>query len=133
MSVVMMFKCPKCEKIFEADNVYKEHVVETQEDGTEIVKEYPINYVKLAYYDYKQKQIVHEAYGKDICPDCMREIAAAILAGENTKIRIHEVKPKERKRPGYTHLLKNRENKSEVEQAQAEFAAQKAEDDDDRE
>lgn len=131
MSVVMMFKCPKCEKIFEADNVYKEHVVETQEDGSEIVKEYPINYVKLAYYDYKQKQIVHEAYGKDICPDCMREIAAAILAGENTKIRIHEVKPREKKFK--KHVYRSQENKSEVEQAQAEFAAQKAEDDDDRE
>lgn len=129
MSVVMMFKCPKCEKIFESDNVYKEHVVETQEDGSDIIKEYPINYVKLAYYDYKQKKIVHEAYGKDICPDCMREIAAVILAGENTKIRIHDVKLKEKKfkKPVY----RSQENKSELEQEQAEFAAQKAEDDDD--
>ena len=124
MSVVMMFKCPKCGKIFESDNVYKEHVVETLEDGTEIVNEYPINYVKLGYYDYKKKQMVYEAYGKDICPDCMREIATAILKGENSKIRIHEVKPKEKKfkKPVY----RNQENKSELEQAQAEFAERKA-------
>lgn len=129
MSVVMMFKCPKCDKVFEADNVYKEHVVETQEDGTEVVKEYPINYVKIGYYDYKKKQMVHEAYGKDICPDCMREMAAPILAGENTKIRIHDVKPKEKKskKPVY----RSQKNESEVEQERAEFAAQKAEDDDD--
>ena len=124
MSVVMMFKCPKCGKIFESDNVYKEQVVETLEDGTEVFKEYPINYVKLAYYDYKKKQIVHEAYGKDICPDCMREIATAILKGDNSKIRIHDAKPKEKKskKPVY----RNQENKSELEQEQAEFAERKA-------
>lgn len=129
MSVVMMFKCPKCEKMFEADNVYKETVVEKLEEG-EVVREYPINYVMIGYYDYKTKQFLHKAYGKDMCPDCMRDISHLVLSGENTKIRIHDVKPKERpvkKKKDYTEHWNP---KSELEKEQQEFAESRVTEDD---
>ena len=96
MSVIMMYECPKCGKRYESADVYKEVVVEKKEDGTEEVHEYPLNYAMIAYFNPKTKQMEHKAYGKDLCQDCMRNIASAILMGENAKIKLHAVKPKER-------------------------------------
>lgn len=123
MSVIMMYECPKCGKRYESADVYKEVVVEKKEDGTEEVREYPLNYAMIAYFNPKTKQFEHKAYGKDLCRDCMRNIAAAILNGENAKIRLHEVKPKEKpSKKRFNYSEEKRNPMTSLEKEQQEFA-----------
>lgn len=115
MSVVVMYECPKCGKRFEEDHVFKY----VDPEG----KEWPVNGIQISYYDHKKRQTTHVAYGRDMCSDCMRPIADQMMSGENSKIKMHEVKQKEKK---------NRYSKpvSNVEADQAEFDSKQEENDD---
>lgn len=101
MAVQIMFRCPITGKVWDPKDTYKEVIVEKKvdEEGNEVeeVKEWELNSVTIGFYDHDTHQMKHLAYGRDICPDKMREIAAVVLQGEDSKIKIHEVKQKEKK------------------------------------
>lgn len=136
MAVKVMYECPISGRVWTPGDEYHEVVIEKKQDenGNEVeeVKEYPLNSVNVSFYDHSKREMKYIAYARDVSPDIMRQIAALLFQGENSKVRIQEAKKlkNKTKKPG-RYKPNDPVTKTEaIDAEQAEFAANVGEDND---
>lgn len=135
MAVKVMYECPITGRVWTPGDEYKEVVIEKNldENGNEVeeVKEYPLNSVNVSFYDHSKREMKYIAYARDVSPDIMRQIAALLFQGENSKVRIQEAKKLKKDKPKKFKAHNEPVTKTEaIDTEQAEFAKSVGEDND---
>lgn len=110
-------KCDRCGKFYEATKESTYQFNQVSQEAEMPNEEFPVNSIRIGYWDARKKEWRNIASAYDLCKDCAGKICDVIFNGDSQMVMRKKVNPKAGR-----YSWNKSEEKTDVEAEQVIFA-----------